>query len=340
LSESPPQGSGPRESTPCLLCGNPSPEVLLVSEVQLAPATGERFTFVRCTLCDLVFLSPRPTAEGMGAYYPPSYLPHRGPEAWGRWRGQVEGSGRRLDRARLRWIRGRGGAESGCRILDVGCGRPTFLRLATEELGCTGVGLDVSDAGWREGAWGCLELVNGTVLGARSRLRGLAGPGFDVITMWHALEHEHDPRGTLEALLELAAPGASLVVEVPNLDSLTAWMHGPEWAGFHTPRHTAAYTPATLAALLTVSGWSVADRRSHGTLDPYVVWWLGRQIRRGRALEGSLEGAFPGFVLGKVAWLPLTLLQRWIPLGVQVATARAPGGDGPPPDPARPAPAT
>jgi SAM-dependent methyltransferase len=300
---------------------------------------GQRFTFVRCTLCDLVFLSPRPTPEAMGAYYPPSYLPHRGPEAWGRWRGLVDAAGRRTDRARVRWIQEKAGAGAGARLLDVGCGRPTFLRRAVDDLGATGVGLDISDAGWREGDWGGLRLLEGTVREALDELRGLAGPGFDMITLWHALEHEHDPRGTLEALLEVAAPGAHLVVEVPNLDSLTARMHGTDWAGFHTPRHTAAYTPATLGALLGVSGWSVTDQRSHGTLDPWVLWWLGRQLRRGRALDGSLEGAFPGFVLGKVLSLPLSLLQRWIPLGVQVATARAPVGDAPRPEPGRPAPA-
>ncbi|HET7425871.1 MAG TPA: hypothetical protein VFJ50_02455, partial [Gemmatimonadales bacterium] len=64
-------------------------------------------------------------------------------------------------------------------------------------------------------------------------------------------------------------------------------------------------------------------QRRWGTLDPYVLYWLGRQEQLGRRLDGPLEGRFPAFMLGKVLTLPLALTQRWLPLGVQLAVARA-----------------
>lgn len=53
-----------------------------------------------------------------------------------------------------------------------------------------------------------------------------------------------------------------------------------------------------------------------------MLWWLGRQERRGSALDGSLERAFPGFILGKVLTLPVAALQRWVSLGVMLAVGR------------------
>ncbi|HSB53166.1 MAG TPA: hypothetical protein VLD58_02385, partial [Gemmatimonadales bacterium] len=119
--------------------------------------------------------------------------------------------------------------------------------------------------------------------------------------------------------------GATLLVEVPDHEGLTRRAHGSAWAGYHTPRHTAAYTRATLGAMLERAGWRVVRQQRSGTLDPYVLWWLGRQERAGRSLAGSLERAFPGFMAGKLLTLPVALVQRWVRLGVQVAVARRQG---------------
>lgn len=321
----------------CLLCGEAGAVPWIDSTVQLAPATGERFRFVQCGGCGLVFLSPRPTEEGMARYYPPDYLPHRGPEAWGRWAGMARRSERRLDGRRVRRVLARAGLGTHHSILDVGCGHPTFLEELRRRTGARCVGLDVSAAGWEEGIesgrWEGLTLLEGTPAALVEKLRELSrdpgdaadSPGFDVITMWHALEHDHHPLETLRLLASIAAPGARLLVEVPDLDSLTFRLHGEDWAGLHTPRHTAAYTTRTLQAMVDAGGWSVERVHRHGTLPPWILWWLGRQVRAGRPLTGSVETSFPGFVVGMLASLPLTLVQRWVPLGVQVVEARLRG---------------
>jgi SAM-dependent methyltransferase len=311
------------EHTACLLCGANEPEEYLSSRVQLSPATGESFRFQKCRRCGLVYLSPRPTPAGMARYYPPEYLPFRGAAAWGRWAPLVEGSEARMDRRRAREVTRRVGLDPSSAVLDVGCGRPTFLRVLSAQTGARCVGVDPSDSGWSDGSgWDGLCLIRGTLEDAQDRLREEAENGFHAITLWHALEHEGDPRALLVALRELAAPGALLVIEVPDLDSLSARRHGAHWGGLHTPRHTAAYTPVTLARMLRETGWSVESQHRSGTLDPWALWWLGRQARLGRSLSGSLEGSFVGFVAGKLAASPLTLLQRWIALGVQLAVAR------------------
>jgi 2-polyprenyl-3-methyl-5-hydroxy-6-metoxy-1,4-benzoquinol methylase len=298
---------------------------LLTSRAQMHRG-GERFTFLRCRRCGLVYLSPRVAPSALGEYYEASYLPHRGAAAWGRFAPLAAEGQRRTDSARVRRARQamRLGPETA--VLDLGCGRPTFLEALSRTTGARGTGIDRSDAGWADDSarWAAagLTLALGTVED------GLPAGPFDLITLWHALEHDYQPLDTLRRLREVARPGGALIVEVPNFDSLTRRLHGSEWAGFHTPRHSAIYTPATLRALLEKAGWTIERQDAHGTLDPYVLWWLGRQERRGRSLDGDLERAFPGFMLGKILTLPIALAQRWMSLGVQVAVGRAPGRAG------------
>ncbi len=326
IKELPPSQLDGMEATPCLLCGHDAAVPYLASNVQLAPGGREIFHFVRCSQCDLVYLNPRPTEAEIARFYPPEYLPHRGPEAWGRWSSLVERAQARTDRKRVGLLRKHRRIDENTRILDFGCGRPTFLRKLHRSTGAHAVGMDLGARGWASEpeSWGGLHLLEGGLPDGEARLRELSGTGFEIITLWHALEHDYHPSETLRSLRRVAASGALLVVEVPDLSSLGARLHGPDWAGLHTPRHTTMYTRDTLREMLVRSGWSPTVQLRYGTLDPYILRWLSHAIGQGRILSGSLERDFPRFFMGKLAWLPFTLLQRWLPLGVQtvVATAR------------------
>lgn len=284
-------------------------------------ADDARFTFVRCHRCDLIYLNPRVREDEIGRWYGADYLPHCGDAVWGRYARFVAEGQRRTDRARVRWTVRAAAPGAGSRVLDVGCGRPTFLEALHRRTGANGVGVDCSDAGWRgePGRWRAagLELHRGRL--EEIRLEGR----FDVITMWHALEHDYRPLETLRRLRLFAREGATLLVEVPDHDGLTRRLQGSRWAGYHTPRHTAVYTCATLSALLGRAGWGIVRQCRYGTLDPYVLWWLGQQERAGRPVDGSLEGRFLPFMAGKLLTLPAAAAQRWIGLGIQLAVARA-----------------
>jgi ubiquinone/menaquinone biosynthesis C-methylase UbiE len=307
----------PREATPCLCCGEANAVAEGQSRVQMGE-DGEHFTFVRCTGCGLVFLNPRVPETDIGRYYE-DYLPHRGPEAWGRWAGLVRTAEARTDRARVRTIQSLGALTPAEVALDVGCGRPSFLRLLKDQTGARVVGTDFDASGWSKDPahWQGLSLYAGVL-----ESLPLTAP-FDRITLWHVLEHLYQPVETLRHLRTLARPGTLLVIEVPDLSGLTRRLQGSAWAGYHTPRHTAAYTAATLKGVLERSGWRIVRQYPWGTLDPYVLWWLGQQERQGRTFSGSMESRFLPFMLGKIAALPVTVLQRWVPLGFQTAIAVA-----------------
>jgi 2-polyprenyl-3-methyl-5-hydroxy-6-metoxy-1,4-benzoquinol methylase len=78
---------------------------------------------------------------------------------------------------------------------------------------------------------------------------------FDVITMWHALEHVHDPLSLLREARKLLVPGGKLVVAVPNIDSLPFRWFGRHWFGLELPRHLTHFTPASLPQMLQRAGF-------------------------------------------------------------------------------------
>lgn len=302
---------------------------------------AEYFDWAECDRCGLAYLSPPVPEQDIGRFYV-DYLPHRGPSAWGIWSWIVAASEAATDRARLATLRRAAPVHSTSAVLDVGCGRPTFLRRVAHATRARTVGTDTSDDGWRTtpDRWTGLELHAGEL-----ESLDLQGP-FTHITMWHALEHLYRPLDTLRYLRSLVtakhpaacpersvgalphAPSAArgpcrLVIEVPDYDSITRREFGGYWAGYHTPRHTAAYTPATLRALLERAGWRLEKQYQWGTLDPWLLIWLSHGERAGHDFSGPMQSRFPAFLAGKVMALPLTLQQRRRPLGIQTAIAVA-----------------
>jgi SAM-dependent methyltransferase len=298
----------------CLACGSVEREIHHETAAMMH-ASGERFRFSRCRACGLVYLDPRVPSADLGRYYGEAYLPYRGPAAWGRWRGLVAGGLRATDRRRVARVRALRPIDAGTRVLDVGCGHPTFLESLRARSGCRAVGVDFSDEGWRAepARWAGLELHEGDLADV-----GLDGP-FDVVTMWHYLEHDYAPAETLRRVRALAAPGAHLVIEVPDHDSWSRRRYGVHWAGYHTPRHTALWNRATMRVVLERSGWRVDVIEPAGTLDPWTLVWMSRGERRGIDWSGSMEPHFAGYVAGRaVVWPVLSRLER----------ARGRGGDG------------
>jgi SAM-dependent methyltransferase len=199
---------------------------------------------VQCPDCGLCFTNPRPSPASIGQFYPDVYRPHRTPSLQRRpwWRGRKERQSLPLH--------GHG------RLLDFGCGGGSYLqRLHAQGWQVTGV--DV-----------CLSAVQSicSSLGLRAVHGTLPHPefgpaSFDVITMWHSLEHVHDPLTVLRESHRVLAPGGRLLVAVPNIDSLPFRWFGPAWYALDLPRHLTHFTPRTLELILRKAGFRVGQVR-------------------------------------------------------------------------------
>ncbi len=95
----------------------------------------------------MVFLNPRVPVEELKKYYSSYYLPYRGAKAWGKFEKLVENSQHKLDLRRVKRVKDSINEMLNPLILDVGCGKPSFLRACQQELNCQTLGIDFSDEG-------------------------------------------------------------------------------------------------------------------------------------------------------------------------------------------------
>jgi 2-polyprenyl-3-methyl-5-hydroxy-6-metoxy-1,4-benzoquinol methylase len=111
---------------------------------------------------------------------------------------------------------------------------------------------------------------------------GYADGYFDVVTMWHVIEHVHDPKGTLAELHRIMKPGGLLVISTPNLWSWDARGFGRYWVGLDAPRHLYVFSPATLEHLLQQVGFQMERIRSFSLFyRPFarsMQFWLDERL--------------------------------------------------------------
>jgi SAM-dependent methyltransferase len=156
----------------------------------------------RCGSCGHLFLTPRPTQDAIVASYETGEGTH---DVWER-----EREGRE---AMWRKRAGRVAAMSNeGRALDVGTGFGDFIRHLRDTGHWEVEGTEIS----RKAAIHAEETHGLTVHQGQVEDSGLAEASYDLVTLWHVLEHVPDPGATLDFVTQLLKPGGTLAVAVPN----------------------------------------------------------------------------------------------------------------------------
>lgn len=142
------------------------------------------------------------------------------------------------------------------RLLDFGCGSGAFARWMSTR-GYDVVGLEPFSFGGDPVTSERLTLIKAPLAEAGPKLGQ-----FDVITMWHVLEHVHDPTQVLRGLASLLARGGTMIVSVPNFRSVQATVFRGRWFHLDPPRHVVQFEPETLADCLARAGFRVFEQRA------------------------------------------------------------------------------
>ena len=301
----------------CPVCGSDKFSSFIQTSAQMHPSKTH-FNFDLCHNCQLVFLNPRVPESELQSYYTSWYLPYRGASAWGKYQPLVEKSQSNLDKKRTKWVHKYHAIHSNTTLLDVGCGKPTFLQKSSELYHCQAVGIDFSDEGWKSEPdnFNNLKLIVGEIADLPKDLHP------DVITMWHYLEHDYFPLENLQALRRLSHADTTLIIEVPNFESQSRKKFGKYWAGYHTPRHTSLFSPKNIKTLLKNSGWETVKINTFGTLDPYLLYWMSNMEQKEIHWDQNMETEFVSFVTRKILMSPTLFLQKYLSLGIMSVIAR------------------
>jgi len=235
------------EETDCLLCGSDRWVPLVEAPDIIAADRSLWFPVVRCKDCGLSFTNPRPTFASIRRFYPAGYYARRV---------RAQCRPRRLEWLR-RWL-GAGNERKSlplrglARLLDFGCGGGSFLARMSF-LGWQATGIDIApDAVAHIRDEFGLRALLGTLPHPR-----LKPESFDFVTMWHSLEHVHEPLEILREAYYLLAPGGKLLVAAPNIDSLPFEWFGRSWFGLDVPRHLTHFSPQTLTWMMERAGFRV-----------------------------------------------------------------------------------
>jgi 2-polyprenyl-3-methyl-5-hydroxy-6-metoxy-1,4-benzoquinol methylase len=229
----------------CILCGTSERELLI---------RQDPWNVKRCTHCGLGFLDPRPSKEDLRNLYGEEYfVKHYGMGAepdTAKFKRKLRSFSSHI--RFFRRIKRKG------RILDVGCGNAYFLS-ACREKGYEVHGLDIS--GWAV-QYATQKLGLPIALGAVDEVE-LPSQSFDIITMWHFLEHTRDPQLALQKVKSWLKRDGILVVEVPNYEGTDAQHMWQAWDGWSLPYHFWHFSVQTQERLLRKSGFRVVKSKTY-----------------------------------------------------------------------------
>ena len=201
----------------------------------------ETFQLVSCKRCEFTLTNPQPETFEISRYYESdAYISHSDKSR------SIIAMLYKLSRAyTLKWKyklitkHAHPGAKS---ILDYGCGTGKFLNE------CLKHGLKASGVEPSNNARNLAKSnTNATVEETIERIDG----SFDIITLWHVLEHVADLRETISFLKHRLNKNGTIFIAVPNLRSLDAKIYGQYWAAYDVPRHLWHFTKDTMRRLLT-----------------------------------------------------------------------------------------
>ncbi|MFN3996612.1 class I SAM-dependent methyltransferase [Algoriphagus sp.] len=209
----------------CPLCK--SGRFLNYAEITDHAVSKENFMLCKCSDCQLVFTNPRPSQEGIGPYYNfPEYFSHddktRNLTQWLYKKIRTYNISKKVSFIETFKKKGK--------LLDYGCGTGEFLKAAKKQ-GWKVEGVEPNEKARRQAN---LKLKN-KIKPALEEIK--KDSEFDVITLYHVLEHIHDLRKTIKKIISHLNSDGYLIIAVPNYNSWDGKFYGNTWAGWDVPRH-------------------------------------------------------------------------------------------------------
>ncbi|MFN6945958.1 MAG: class I SAM-dependent methyltransferase [Cytophagaceae bacterium] len=261
-----------------------SNDLSVVMKTKDYSVTQENFTIARCNNCGLWFTNPRPSENAIGRYYQSQdYISHTNTSKGiiNRLYHQVRNITLKKKVALINSLhKGKGS------ILDMGCGTGYFLAACKND-GWKVEGMEPDDNARKMAS----EITNTRI---NKSLDVVPNGPYDIITLWHVLEHIHKLNETLETLYSKLSAKGKLIIAVPNCSSYDAAKYDEKWAAYDVPRHLYHFTPETIKPLLKKHHFNIIDVKPM-VFDSFYVSMISEKYK-GSGIIGLLKAFQTGLI--------------------------------------------
>lgn len=303
------------EEVSCYLCGSDqsSPFTKAWDDLTGKPGT---FHFVRCTDCGLTYQNPRIRSEFIEAYYDDEYIAHRKKKDWGFMTPLYNWAMDKHDRQKSRLVAEYVSLSSTSKILDIGCGAGTFLLKMRDVYNANISGVDFKDLSSLPG-FDKIDFHHGPI-----NEQDFSKDKFDLVTMWHFLEHDYSPLTTLEKVKDIIKDDGTLIIEVPRLDSLSHKLYQERWPGLQAPQHTVIFDKKSLQVTLNKAGFEIQEYLPYGAFPAYFYLFSGLAFKflKGKGLNLS-KAVYPYFI-GQLLMTPILIFEKHLNLAMQTVVCK------------------
>ncbi|WP_026451833.1 class I SAM-dependent methyltransferase [Aequorivita capsosiphonis] len=230
--------------------------------------SGEVFNLIHDQDHDMLKTSPQPDVENLPKYYESEdYISHTD---------EKRGLMSRLYQTVKKWSLQKKtnlifeqNSEVGS-LLDVGAGTGEFLKVAKEK-SWNVQGMEPNENARRLASEKGIEL--------KSSLSDFHENQFDVVTLWHVLEHIPNLEETISQLSDLVKPNGTLIIAVPNFKSYDAKHYKEFWAAFDVPRHLWHFSKVSIEKLFSKN--FTLEKTEPMIFDSFYVSLLSEKYKTG-----------------------------------------------------------
>lgn len=249
--------------------------------------THETFSIVSCNACGFRYTNPRPNPANIGRYYESEeYVSHSDTK---------EGLVHKVYHAvksitlaqKLRLI-GRLTGKRTKTVLDWGCGTGDFVGLCKKS-GWDAVGMEPDEKARARAS----EKSSAPIFGKGEEIvsQNLV---FEVITLWHVLEHVHSLSEHFSVFSKLLADSGTLILALPNSNSHDSAHYGAFWAAYDVPRHLYHFRPSDVTKMALSHGFVVSEILPM-KFDAFYVSLLSERYKGGPSWKGWARGMVSNF---------------------------------------------
>jgi 2-polyprenyl-3-methyl-5-hydroxy-6-metoxy-1,4-benzoquinol methylase len=170
-------------------------------------------------------------------------------------------------------------------LLDIGCGTGDFLETALKS-NWTITGIEPNAQ-----ARAITNSKTNNAVFETEQLDKLKPNSFDVITLWHVLEHLPDLEQQIKLFKSLLKPNGTLVIAVPNFKSYDAHYYKSFWAAYDVPRHLWHFSKTAISKLVKKENMKLvqtlpmmfdayyvsllSEKYKSGWMNPFKAFWIG-----------------------------------------------------------------